>query len=439
MKIRATLVVLVACLIALLNSFNHRVAGQSQTASTGRLLYTTRDAVNYNVIYSQPDMSNSPQPIAEGNLIWGSGWSPTSQYILITRQEEGRGRIYTWNTENSEALRLTGGTAHHYNPEWSPTGQAVLYTETDGDTTRLILVSPDGKTTRTLYQGDVVFNTWGPDGEHIIVTIKNKPTIVNILTLQAAPIRVQGFEDRSIAITDWHANQIAFTDYTGGTQQLYIANIDGTQVYKVLQESTDNHSLKWSADGSRFVYISTRDSTFGDIYIAQRDGSNIQRLTFSGDSKWIDTLDYWTPGQGHTSASFTSGLLSWNPLNDVVQNRMPVQQDDPLSVSRKVMDLLISGKLTAKSEFVCPFLLSSYENLSEAAKAEFSSPDFSKTTFTVVAQDNHTAHVQLSGTMSVLVSGTRRDFAASLLPVQSNPVTDLYLIYDQRWKLCTPF
>lgn len=47
------------------------------------------------------------------------------------------------------------------------------------------------------------------------------------------------------------------------------------------------HWPVWSPDGTRVVFVSTVDSEFGEIYVADADGGNVERITFNDSTEMM--------------------------------------------------------------------------------------------------------------------------------------------------------
>jgi TolB protein len=98
------------------------------------------------------------------------------------------------------------------------------------------------------------------------------------------------------------ARAIAYTSYQRGAPNIFISNIyQGTR--ETLTSGPGESWLPaWSPDGTRLAFSSTRDgSGNAEIYVVNRDGSNVRRLTRHPAS---DTTPTWSPTG--TEIAFTS-------------------------------------------------------------------------------------------------------------------------------------
>lgn len=416
--------------------------------TTGKILYTAQGSNNHNTIYILSDDGQVSQQVETGVLTWGLSWSPDGTRILLNRQEDGLGQIYKLNVaaEGKAPVKLTSGDAHYYNPVWSPTGETIAYGEDDVTRAhpRLMLMAADGSNPRLLYRGPAFFNAWSPDGSQVIITVEGEPLLLDIATGEALPLKIQGFEDRPVMVSDWSKDgqQIAFTHIGSDGQQIYIARIDGTNVRRAVQDTASHHTLKWASDGRKFAFISTRDAKGGEVYSADADGSNVKRLTHanitSANPVRITTLAYWTPPLDSISMTDAAFSVEFDgvAVRDLVNS--PVDVQDPISVTRKFMSLLVDGDFTEVAKSACPEYEDLYSDVAQAAQADFSDLDLAGVSFTLVNQTSTSAQVQLSGTMSAVSLGKRDQYAASLFPLTINPITVINLSYSGRWVVCMP-
>lgn len=110
---------------------------------------------------------------------------------------------------------------------------------------------------------------------------------------------------RSLNITPtWSpdARSIAYTSYRRGAPNIFISNIYQGTLEELTKGSTQNVTPVWSPDGTRLVFSSTRDGSGNfEIYVANRDGSNMRRLT---NHPGADITPTWSPTG--TQIAFTS-------------------------------------------------------------------------------------------------------------------------------------
>jgi len=75
---------------------------------------------------------------------------------------------------------------------------------------------------------------------------------------------------------------LAFTTYAGGYPMIYIHSLEtGRRLPFYNQKASMNATAEFTPDGRQIVFSSTAAGRYAQIYIADLDGSNLRRLTFS--------------------------------------------------------------------------------------------------------------------------------------------------------------
>jgi Tol biopolymer transport system component len=91
------------------------------------------------------------------------------------------------------------------------------------------------------------------------------------------------------AIADRREREIAFQSGRGldpatGLQRIYSMESDGSNVRPMLPEQFGNSfDAAWSPDGRRFAFTSILNPGYFEIHIARADGTQIERITTTGD------------------------------------------------------------------------------------------------------------------------------------------------------------
>jgi Tol biopolymer transport system component len=104
-------------------------------------------------------------------------------------------------------------------------------------------------------------------------------------------------------------DKIIFTSLRNGDLDLYIMDIDGSNVKQITNTLGYDGGATFSPDGTKIVWRASRPSTTGDIekyrnllaedlvepsnleiYVANADGSDAQRITNLGNANWAPTF-----------------------------------------------------------------------------------------------------------------------------------------------------
>ncbi len=98
--------------------------------------------------------------------------------------------------------------------------------------------------------------------------------------------------------------KLAFVSYSFGNPDIWVINIDGTNLKQLTSDTGQDAYPAWSPDGSKIAFASDRSGDF-DIWVMNSDGSNQQRLTSYNTRELFPT---WDPTG--TKIAFSSGRLS---------------------------------------------------------------------------------------------------------------------------------
>lgn len=169
------------------------------------------------------------------------------------------------------------------NPKWSPDGDSILFTafdptETKGErNVRLWVIKKDGTGLRKIHNElsnySVNEPAWSPDGKKIAFVARPEPSKPE--------------------------------DY-----ELYICNIDGSNVQRLTKNDWNEREPVFSPDGNQICFVSYRHQKVGmagfgsELYLINADGTNEQRLT--PEEKLPGSLGGWAEDHSPT----------WGPSND---------------------------------------------------------------------------------------------------------------------------
>jgi eukaryotic-like serine/threonine-protein kinase len=91
-----------------------------------------------------------------------------------------------------------------------------------------------------------------------------------------------------------HPSKIAFASDRNGNWEIYLANLDGSDVVNLSNHPADDSKPAFSPDGTKIAFVSNRGGSDA-IYVMNADGSNVVKMTSStGDENW----PAWSPDGG---------------------------------------------------------------------------------------------------------------------------------------------
>jgi Tol biopolymer transport system component len=216
----------------------------------------------------------------------------------------------------------TPGDPPPSSPDWSPDGRLILYTQTTGASSQLLVVSADGATRRPLFSAAATGDdeaTWAPDGSRVAFTRSGEIWVARADGTDAAAV-TSGTAD--VHFPTWSPNgaNIAYELRGSKRAQIEVVDLASGRTTRITPLTRTAHRPRWSTAG-RILYTSgatimsmnadgtgNRQVAVGTMPSPSRDGA---RIAFRrGESLLVANAD----GSGATIA--VSGLASaptWSP------------------------------------------------------------------------------------------------------------------------------
>jgi Tol biopolymer transport system component len=225
---------------------------------------------------------------------------PISGSIVFHSNLDGDNEIYL--LEKNSIFKLTDNTWNDEYPAWSPDGRSIAYTADPQGNYDIFVMKADGSqiTRLTTAESNEKEPAWYPDGKSIAFSREIKKFIRKQLTLWRVDIPTKNTERIIPGYNKGHA--IPHLSPLGGTLTFTGKRTIGWDcaLYDMrkkqvtfLDEGGKSCRARFSKDGKKLAYVSSKADGKGDIWIMNPDGTGKKRLT--GRDEKYDYFPSWSP------------------------------------------------------------------------------------------------------------------------------------------------
>lgn len=200
----------------------------------------------------------------------------------------GRTQIYVmdWDGGRPRPVRISG--ASDEDPEFSPDGLQIVFCSGQGGNRNIYVINVNGGaaerlTNSTGFNGHPVFS---PDGSRIAFT-SDRGGNLNIYTMSVDGTDLKRLTNNrssdSRPAFSPDGSMIAFvSDRDAKDGEIFVMNPDGTDQRRLETGGVSETDPTFSAGGSQIAFSSHRDGDW-DVYIMNLDGTELKNLTLNGD------------------------------------------------------------------------------------------------------------------------------------------------------------
>jgi len=221
--------------------------------SRQRYAFVEQSSVNMATLYvvDQWGVEHSPQRLISAQNVSAIAWSADSEHLAYSARFDGHQHIYTFDLNTGRIDQITAHLQNCTLPAWSPDEHYIVGMCED--------VSRAG---RGVYRIDLLVNN----------TERIADEVGSIISVQWSPDGTEiAFQGREL-ITPGTAAAFA---------HLYSMNPDGSNLLHLTPSTYSVASFAWSPDSTHILFLASIGMALEkSLFLMNRDGSNIEQLTF---------------------------------------------------------------------------------------------------------------------------------------------------------------
>jgi len=220
--------------------------------------------------------------------LWGVQGFASTQIAWVSKIS-GKKQVVIADYDGFRRKQITTHSSVNFLPAWSPDNSKIYFTSLRNGKPQLFERHLAGTMDKLLFSQ--IDQAFGP-----AVNPKDGTLLFSIIGQSGADIWYGNPQTGNAARLIYTANievspswspygtAFLFSSDKGGQPQIYMALRDGSDVQRVSFFGKYNESAVWSPDGERIAYCSM-DGGKLNIYTSGIDGNDVQKLTFEGNNE----------------------------------------------------------------------------------------------------------------------------------------------------------
>lgn len=305
------------------------VTGEIESPAEGRISFTVKawDAKSGGYIFGKSYGGKAEEARAIAHRVadqmmmnFGEKSLFTSKIVFVS-DRDGNMEIYMMDWDGYNQIRLTFNNVVETLPSISPDKKIVAYTSYRKLNPDLYLYNIIEGKNIALFSGGLNYSAdFSHDGKKIaFVSSRDGNAEIYIANVDGTNLKRITFNPAIDTSPSWSPSgrEIAFTSDRSGSPQIYIMDSDGANVRRLSFEGSYNDSPAWSPDGDRIAYVSRINNSF-DIYVYNLRNNTVTKIT---EESGRNENPSWSPDGRHIvfasnrSDSYQIYIVDYDGLN----------------------------------------------------------------------------------------------------------------------------
>jgi TolB protein len=208
--------------------------------------------------------------------------------IAFASNRTGHKEIYVMDADGSNVRQATHNRSINTFPDWSPSGDEIIYTSYRYRNRPWLFVlsrgqlSPGRILTRLTQGGPIYRGVFDPSGRKLAL-VRSESGETNIFLVDKDGRGLERLtRDPFIDVSPTFSpdgKQIAFVSDRGGAPQVYVMDADGGNQRRITFNGSYNTAPEWSPDGRWIAYESLIEGQFDIWLIDPASGENVPLVT----------------------------------------------------------------------------------------------------------------------------------------------------------------